>query len=303
LDIRVSFRRVPAWSRPIVRRPGGVLNVLQPAPKHPGTPLFPRHHVRSIADMAAPVRSSWFRRFRPVPDPRVRLVCFPHAGGSASAYRAWPALLPADVEVLAVQYPGRQDRRDEAYPADVHELADAVTDALAPFLDRPLALFGHSMGASAAHEVALRLRNPLVAGLFVSARLPPRHHRPRDQHADEDALLADVRALDPAGSAVLDDPDLRELLVPAIRADYRIADTYLPSAHPVVDVPVVAYVGDRDPCVSRWQMRAWAEITNAGFDVVVFPGDHFYLKTCADRLTGDIGGRLGTRLAWSTSGN
>ena len=257
--------------------------------------------------MAAPVRSSWFRRYRPVQEPRLRLVCFPHAGGSASAYRSWPALLPADVEVLAVQYPGRQDRRGEPCPADLHELADAVTDALESFLDRPLALFGHSMGASAAHEVALRLRNPLVHGLFVSARLPPRHHRRRrDPHQDDDALLADVRALDPAGAAVLDDPDLRALLVPPIRADYRIADTYRPSADPQVDVPVVAYVGDRDPCVGRWQMRAWAEITKAGFDVVVFPGDHFYLKACADRLTDDIGRRLGTddaRLARSTSGN
>jgi len=253
--------------------------------------------------MAAPVRSPWFRRYRPIPDPRLRLVCLPHAGGSASAYRSWPALLPTDVEVLAVQYPGRQDRGHEPYPADMHELADAVTAALDPYLDRPLALFGHSMGASAAHEVALRLPNQLVHSLFVSARLPPRHHRPRDPHQDDDALLADVRALDPAGSAVLDDPDLHELLVPPIRADYRIADTYRPSARPVVDVPVVAYVGDRDPSVNRAQMGAWAEITNAGFDLVVFPGGHFYLKACADRLTGDIGMRLGTRLARSTSGN
>ncbi|GAB1510052.1 thioesterase II family protein [Actinophytocola sp. KF-1] len=253
--------------------------------------------------MAARVGSSWFRRFRPIPDSRLRLVCFPHAGGSASAYRSWPALLPADVEVLAVQYPGRQDRGHEPCPADLHELADAVTAALDPFLDRPLALFGHSMGASAAHEVALRMGNPLVHGLFVSARLPPRHHRPRDPHQDDDALLADVRALDPAGAAVLDDPDLRALLLPPIRADYRIADTYRPSADPVVDVPVVAYVGDRDPCVRPWQMQAWSEITNAGFDVVEFPGDHFYLKAAADRLTGDIGRRLGARLARSTSGN
>lgn len=257
--------------------------------------------------MAAPVRSSWFRRYRPVPEPGLRLVCFPHAGGSASAYRSWPALLPADVEVLAVQYPGRQDRRHEPCPADLHELADAVTDALTPFLDRPVAFFGHSMGASVAHEVTLRLRNPLVHGLFVSARLPPRHHRPRDPHHDDEALIADVRALDPAGSAALDDPDLRELLVPPIRADYRIADTYRPTACPVVDVPVVAYVGDRDPCVDRWQMLAWSEVTHAGFDVVVFPGGHFYLTACADRLTDDISGRLGPsrggRLARSTSAN
>src|SRR5205814_8095171 len=90
----------------------------------------------------------WFRRYRPVPECRLRLVCFPHAGGSASAYRSWPDSLPGDIELLAVRYPGRQDRLREPCLTSVAELADAVTGALTPYLDRPVALFGHSMGAS-----------------------------------------------------------------------------------------------------------------------------------------------------------
>jgi pyochelin biosynthesis protein PchC len=239
--------------------------------------------------------SSWFRRYRPVSEPRLRLVCFPHAGGAASAYRAWPPLLPGDVELLAVQYPGRQDRLDERCLTSMDQLADAVAEALAPFLDRPLALFGHSMGASVAHEVALRLERrhgPVLHTLLVSARLPPRHHRSRDSLRDDQALLADVRTLDPANSAILEDPGIREVIFPSIRADYRIIDTYQPSTGLIVSTPVAAYVGNRDPLVSLWQMRAWSDVTKSGFDTVVFPGGHFYLRSHEVSLVGDVARRL-----------
>jgi pyochelin biosynthetic protein PchC len=247
--------------------------------------------------MAANPASLWFRRYRAVSQPRVRLVCFPHAGGSASSYRSWPRSLPGDVELLAVQYPGRQDRLGEPAMASMDQLAAAAADALAGYLDRPLALFGHSMGASVAYEVALRLqRRPgaVLDTLLVSARLPPRHHLPAPLPQDDEALLADVRSLDPDGSAILDDPDMRDVLLPTIRADYRVADTYRPSGCAVVGVPVVAYVGDRDPSVTAWQMRAWAEITTAGFDVLVFTGHHFYLRFHEAELVHDIARRLDT---------
>jgi pyochelin biosynthetic protein PchC len=241
--------------------------------------------------------SPWFRRYRQVLRPRLRLVCFPHAGGSASAYRSWPELLPDDLDVLAVQYPGRQDRLREPCMTSIDHLAEAIADALVPFLDRPLALFGHSMGASVAHEVALRLERrhgQVVDTLLVSARLPPRHHRPRDVRLDDQALLADVRKLDPDGSAVLDDPDMRDLLLPSIREDFRIADAYRPSSSLVVGTAVVAYVGDHDPQVSVWQMRAWSEVTTTSFATMVFPGHHFYLRSHEAKLTDDIARRVGT---------
>jgi pyochelin biosynthesis protein PchC len=222
----------------------------------------------------------------------LRLVCLPHAGGSASAYRSWPGLLPGDIDMLAVQYPGRQDRLGEPCLTSMDELADAVVAALDPLRDRPLALFGHSMGASLAHEVALRLPARVVELLLVSARLPPRHHNPRLPSHDDQALLADVRSLDPEYSAFLDDPEMRAVMMPSIRADYRIADAYRPSPCPVVDAPVVAYVGDQDPYVSVWQLRAWSEVTKAGFESVVLPGHHFYLRSQEARLVGDIANRL-----------
>jgi pyochelin biosynthetic protein PchC len=243
--------------------------------------------------------TDWFRRYRRVVEPRLRLVCFPHAGGSASVYRSWPNRLPDDVELLAAQYPGRQDRLREPCVDRMDRLATLVTGALLPFLDRPLALFGHSMGASLAHEVAVRLERlhgAEIVTLFVSARLPPRHHRPRDVHQDDETLLADVRMLDPVNSAVLDDPDMRELMLPVIRADYQVADSYRP-ANPLVRAPVVAYLGDADPTVGAGQLRAWAEITHAGFALVEFPGDHFYLVPGEAELVADIAARLDAVLA------
>lgn len=227
----------------------------------------------------------------------MRLVCFPHAGGSASAYRSWSNSLPDDIDLLAVQYPGRQDRLGEPFLLGMEQLADAIVTALTPFLDLPLALFGHSMGASAAHEVGLRLERahgPVLRTLLVSSRLPPRHHKPRIEAWDDQALLDDVAILDPDGATVLDDPDMRELLLPAIRADYMIADTYRPSPSPIVGAPVVAYAGDRDPYVSVWQLRAWSEVTNSGFETVIFPGHHFYLRDQEAPLVGDITRRLMT---------
>jgi pyochelin biosynthetic protein PchC len=112
-------------------------------------------------------------------------------------------------------------------------------------------------------------------------------------HHDDDTLLADVRMLDPVNSAVLDDPDMRELMLPVIRADYQVADSYRPS-QPLVHAPVVAYGGDADPTVSVGQLRAWSEITDAGFALAVFPGDHFYLVPGEAELVADVATRLDT---------
>src|SRR4051812_17652626 len=125
----------------------------------------------------------WFRRFRPVDRPRARLVCLPHAGGGASAYRTWPDRLPADVELLAGRYPGRQGRPLEGCGERMDALADQIPPALRPSLAEPVALFGHSMGASVAYEVAVRLEQQhgcRLAALLLSGQTPPHRGRYRD---------------------------------------------------------------------------------------------------------------------------
>jgi surfactin synthase thioesterase subunit len=234
----------------------------------------------------------WFRQFRPVTRPAKRLICFPHAGGAPSAYRSWPVLLPGDVEVLGVCYPGRQDRFSEPCFTDMHELADAVTQALLRMTDIPFVLFGHSMGGSLAHEVTIRLaaagRRP-EALLVSGCPAPHRLGKENTYLGGDEAIIDDVRKLNGDASAdALADPDLRELLMLALRADYEIVGTYKPSENVQVGVPVVAYTGDTDPDVSAEDAAAWETVTEAGFRYRVFPGDHFYLEPCERDLLADV---------------
>jgi surfactin synthase thioesterase subunit len=240
----------------------------------------------------------WIRRYHPRPDAGVRLVCLPHAGGSASFYHPVSAKLPASVDVLAVQYPGRQDRRGEPCVPTVQELADHVTAALLPWTDRPLALFGHSMGATLAFEVALRLERDhgiSPAAVFASARRAPSCHRDEKVHLrDDDGLVAEMRLLSGTDSAILDDEELIRMALPAIRADYRAAETYTYTPGPKLHCPLWSLTGDADPKVDLDEARAWSRHTEGEFTFRSFPGGHFYLTAhaadvlalLADQLTG-----------------
>ncbi|WP_328871971.1 alpha/beta fold hydrolase [Streptomyces sp. NBC_00287] len=237
----------------------------------------------------------WLRRYpaangRP---PRLRLVCFPHAGGNAQLFRGWSARLPKDVELLAVRYPGRQERLAEPCVEDMAALADAVTAALLDRLDRPIALFGHSMGSSVAYETALRLqaRHGVVPRrLMVSARSAPHRARPTGlHHRSDDDLVAGVRRLGDLGSEAYDVPELRELLLPALRADYRLIENYRPADPPApVHAPITAYLGSEDPGCNPDAVAAWAELTTADFHLRTYPGDHFYLAPREAELLADI---------------
>ncbi|HEY2666767.1 MAG TPA: alpha/beta fold hydrolase [Actinomycetota bacterium] len=238
----------------------------------------------------------WFRCWRQLPRPRVRLVCFPHAGGTAGFFRSWAADSPPDVEVLGVQYPGREDRIRESMPDTMECLADLVAEALGPVLDRPVALFGHSMGAAAAHLVAHRLEERAQAGgvarLFVSGRPAPLRDRGGAAHLlRDDELWEELRRLGGTSEEVLDCPELRRLVLPAIRADYRLSETCRPAAG-TLGCPVTAFLGDRDPEVTLDEAMGWAGTTRAGFSLHVFPGDHFYLVGQQTELLGAIGRTL-----------
>ncbi|MFD4529076.1 thioesterase II family protein [Streptomyces sp. NPDC058470] len=239
----------------------------------------------------------WLRRPRPVADPRLRLVCLPHAGGTAGSFYGWTATLPADVELTAVQYPGRQDRLCEPCLWDMGELADGVAQALLPLLDRPVALFGHSMGAALAYEVTLRLETLYRARprqLFVSGHASPTRPRVgRDLHLRDDAaMLAGLLELGGMDEAVSADPELLALLMPSFRADLRLIETYRPCGARPVTVPVTAYTGDADPGVPVADVAAWADLAAGEFDLRAFPGGHFYLVDQETEVVSDISERL-----------
>ncbi|WP_344165372.1 thioesterase II family protein [Nocardiopsis rhodophaea] len=211
-------------------------------------------------------------------------MCFAHAGGAASAFRTWHRHLPEEIELHAVQYPGRQDRFEESHVDDMDAMAEAITAALRPLRDRPLALLGHSMGAAVAYEVMRRLEseapNLTCERLFVSGRPAPEVQRPGALHrGDDDGLIEDVRRLGAIAPETLADPTLRGLFIPTLRADYRLIERYSPSPGPALRTPVTALIGEEDPEVTREEALAWSRTTSGSFALRDFPGDHFYLTT------------------------
>ncbi|WP_344588307.1 thioesterase II family protein [Actinomadura vinacea] len=225
--------------------------------------------------------------------PRLRLVCFPHAGGSPQLFRTWSSLLPGDIELLAVCSPGRQDRLAEPGIDRMEPLADLIAESLAAFTGAPLALFGHSMGALVAYEVALRLPGDDPLALLVSAhpaphRLPPAGAEPL---TDDELLLgtAEIGGIDPA---LLKREEMRGLILPAMRADHELLRAYRPRSPAAVTAPVIGYLGRDDPLAGPSDLEGWAELTTGGFDVHVLPGGHFYLASAEREIVTDIVRRL-----------
>ncbi|MDH6108772.1 pyochelin biosynthetic protein PchC [Kitasatospora sp. MAP12-15] len=232
--------------------------------------------------------SPWLRCYRPRPAATVRLVCFPHAGSGAGAFRGWPELLPPWIELLAVQYPGREDRFTEPLLTDLSATADALADELAGLDDRPLALFGHSMGAALAHEVALRSADrgrPEPVHLVVSAREPVEHVVAGTVHlGGDEALRAELARLGGSSRLLLADAELWQLLAPVIRADYQLIETYRPAPGRLLGCPVTAFAAEHDTELTLDQARDWAHCTTGPFALRTFPGDHFYLVPHRERV-------------------
>jgi surfactin synthase thioesterase subunit len=232
--------------------------------------------------------NAWIRRFHPAPHASSRLLCLPHAGGSASFFRGLARSLAPEVEVLAVQYPGRQDRRAEPPIGNITGLADGVHAALTGWTDLPTAIFGHSMGAAVAFETALRLTGDGVTPLaiFASGRRAPSRHRQEAVHQlDDDGILAELRQLGGTEAEFLDDPEIRQMILPAVRSDYQAIETYHCQPGATVRCPILVMVGADDPKTSLAEARDWDAHTSAQCELKVFPGGHFYLNQHASAVT------------------
>ena len=227
---------------------------------------------------------SWIAFRKPNPQACLRLFCFPYAGAGASIFRTWSDGLPADVEVCPVQFPGRGTRLTEAPFTHLSPLVQALARALVPLIDKPFAFFGHSLGALVSFELARQLRRQsgvLPVGLFVSAdRAPqiPSRHRPI--HAlPEPEFLVELLHLNGTHQEVVEDPALMQIMIPVLRADLGVYQTYLYSAESPLECYISCFGGLQDTRVNRGDLEGWRDQTNASFSLRMFPGDHFFLKT------------------------
>ncbi|WP_186267260.1 thioesterase II family protein [Burkholderia gladioli] len=238
------------------------------------------------AEMARP-RSDWLLpgagQPRPAGGPalRARLVCFHYAGSGASMFAPWAAALPDEVELLAVQLPGRETRLDEPLRHAMEEVAPPLAEALAPWLELPYAMFGHSTGALIAFDVARRLRRralPLPRVLIASAQNAPDVKPPVIRHVLDDAAFVEVlRGCRGTPEAILDDPVLLDLLLPRIRADGAVFETYRYLEEAPLDCPIVLFHGTRDAMVDEAGLARWARETRGGFRRRAFGGGHFFV--------------------------
>jgi medium-chain acyl-[acyl-carrier-protein] hydrolase len=243
----------------------------------------------SLPDRGGTQASSWFTRLASHPDPSLRLFCFPYAGGGAAIYRTWPTGLTAPVELYAAQLPGRGGRMREPPLTRLGRVVGAVSREILPFLDKPFAFFGHSMGALISFELArlLRRENGLTpAHLFVSGRrapqLPP---DPRiTYNLPEPEFLEEVRRLDGTPKEVLEHPELMAVMSPLLRADFEVVETYSYVPEPPLDCPVTVFGGLRDKDVGREVLEPWREQTASHFTLRMLPGGHFFLQSDRDLL-------------------
>jgi pyochelin biosynthesis protein PchC len=244
------------------------------------------------------VSDLWIRCYHPTERNAYRLVCFPHAGGSASYFFPFSKLLTPEIEVLSIQYPGRQDRRAERCIESISELADEVQMALRDWVRRPYAFFGHSMGAILAFEVAQRLAEANEGGprwLFASGRRAPSRYRDENVHLTDDELLAlELSAIGATDRTFLDDPELRSVILPVTRSDYKAIETYRCKPGSRLKCPITVLVGDRDLKTSAEEAAAWREHSLGRFDLHTFPGGHFYLDenrtSVAELITSSLTG-------------
>jgi medium-chain acyl-[acyl-carrier-protein] hydrolase len=231
----------------------------------------------------------WILRTTSNPNSRLRLFCLSHAGAGASIFYHWRSGLPEDIDVCPVQYPGRENRFMEPLFIEIKPLVEAAAEALCRRLDRPFAIFGHSLGALVAFELARIFRDRYSAypvHLFVSGHQAPQVDFDREPiHAlPHEQFIKKLREFNGMPKEVLEHDELMEIMVPVLRADFAMAETYFYEKDAPLDCPITACGGLDDKYVDHEGLNLWAQQTSKTFSLRMFPGDHFYLNHDRDLL-------------------
>jgi medium-chain acyl-[acyl-carrier-protein] hydrolase len=229
-----------------------------------------------------PEASNWFFQPKLHPQPRLRLFCFPYAGGSASVYSHWSGFVPEGVELWPVQLPGRQNRLSELPLASISAMVEALGPALTAYLDMPFAFFGHCMGAHLSFELARWLRRqsaPLPQHLFVSARRAPQLPDPNNHcHRLSDAVfIKAVSNLNGLPREFVENKELVRLMMPTLRADFEAVETYSYADEEPLECAISVFGGTEDFSVTPQELLIWREQSSVAFHFHLFPGDHFFI--------------------------
>ncbi len=239
-----------------------------------------RREVELFISVGAIQMSHWLSKWTDSSAPRVRVICFASAGSGSAPYQAWSQSAPSGVEVRAVQLPGRESRRGEHFVTDFPHFVGEVAAAVQTLSDVPLALWGHSMGAIGAFEVARQLARSVPdqpAHLFIAARSSPgAPYSPIHQLPDEQLLLFLEERYGVIPSAIRDDPQLLNYFLPIIRADLRLLSSYQFVDGPPLACPLTAMGGRNDHSVSEMQLNQWGRFTTGCFKLKMFDAGHFF---------------------------
>jgi medium-chain acyl-[acyl-carrier-protein] hydrolase len=247
-----------------------------------------------------PTANPWIRCPKPNPDAQFRLFCFPYVGGGARIFQTWADRLPIAVEVCPIELPGHGTRLIEPPYSTLNALLDATLQALHPLLDRPFALFGHSMGALVSFELARSLRRNYHLEpnyLIVAGHRAPQIPDPELQiHTlSEPEFREKLRRLNGTHPTILNSAEMMELLMPTLRADFAICETYTYTPEPPLNCPILAMGGTQDAATKRGRLQAWREQTTSNFSKLVFPGEHFFIHSAEAQVLRSLN-RVLTRL-------
>jgi medium-chain acyl-[acyl-carrier-protein] hydrolase len=228
--------------------------------------------------------NSWVIYPQPNPQANLRLFCFPYAGGSSAIFRTWPNNLPSNVEVCAVEYPGRGRQIQSAPLTRLEPLVQAIAPVLVPYLDKPFAFFGHSMGGLISFELTRLLRSQYSLApfhLFISARRAPQipPTKPPLHVLSDPDLQSELHSLNGTPKAVLESAELMQIFLPILRADFAVLETYIYTQKQPLDFPITVFGGLQDQEVSRQELQAWREQTIAAFSLHDFNSDHFFIHS------------------------
>ncbi len=221
---------------------------------------------------------------KPNPTAKITLICFPYAGGGGNIFVPWKEYMPASVELIAVNFPGRGMRMNETPFTQVDTLLPALSNALLPHLQKPFIFFGHSLGALIAFELAHYLRqhyNKEPVHLMPAGRRAPHVEKkqPPIYHLPEKEFIQEVERLNGTPKEVLENPELMELVMPTLRADFEMAETYQFVEKGKLTCPISFYYGLQDKVKNQDNHAAWSQHTNNTYQSYAFPGDHFFLHT------------------------